>query len=422
MKSIRSDRPFFLPIYVKKALQRLDEAGYVAYVVGGCVRDFLLGKESKDHDIVTNANPDDLCRLFPKVITVGKSFGVIKVPTDQDSTVLEIATFREDLEYEDHRHPQGVIYSGPEEDAKRRDFTINALFFDPKTSRILDFVGGLQDLKEGTIRAIGVPSERFREDALRLLRAIRFKTRLGFCLDPETEEAIRARAKLISKVSAERIREELTLMGIGPRFSESVELLSDLGLLVVVLPEVEALKRDKGVWKHLLKTMEYLEAQNAQRSPALAWAALLHKVENEKNVAKITTRLKMSRSDSDRIFAMIADRSKFREVFQMRESTLQRFIRQEGFEELLALHKAEATATDGNLAHYEFCASRFEEIKKTLANGPEKWLDGNDLIQLGLSPGPEFTEILRTIEDLTLDRKIRSKEEALEYVFKNFIK
>jgi poly(A) polymerase len=449
LKWIRSDRALPLPAYVKEALQKLGEAGHVAYIVGGSVRDFLLGKEVKDHDIATSADPDELVRLFPRAIEVGKAFGVIKVPTGTTPPLLEIATFRKDLDYRDYRRPKGVVFTGPVQDAVRRDFTINALFYDPKTSRILDITGGMEDLKNKVLRAIGNPSERFREDALRLLRAIRFKTRLGFELEVTTKEAILARAKLISRVSAERVRDELTLMWTGPQPKEALSLLSELGLLTLILPELEALKgipqvpsthKNENVWNHMLKMVQILVEQNPVRSSNLLWAAVLHevgkpvalKINNQKNFIGheiessklaqiITQRFKMSRADCDRIAIMVAEHTKFKEVFQMRESTLQRFIREPHFEELLALHKADATASDGNLAYYEFCSSRLEAFKQSAEPISPKLVDGKDLIQLGFRPGPEFSEILNVLEDLILEKKLTSKEEALEYVLKNFV-
>ncbi len=435
---------------MKEALQRLDQEGHVAYVVGGSVRDFLLGRETKDHDIATSAGPDELCRIFPEAITVGKAFGVIKVPIEGQEFPLEIATFREDLEYRDHRHPTGVLFAGPSEDARRRDFSINALFFDPKTSRILDTVGGMEDLQAGVIRAIGDPSARFQEDALRLLRAVRFATALGFEIEPETAQAIAARAKLISKVSNERIRDELTAMLLGPRPVAAVKLLSEFGLLKRILPEVEAMRGvrqipdwdDKAgdVWNHSLRVLDQLAKQNPKRSFALAWAALLHDVgkpvasmkSGGKNfnsheiygsnlVKSIGDRLKMPRAEILRIAAMVEDHLKFKDVFQMRESTLQRFVREPHFEELLALHRADAMASDGNLAAYEFCSTRYQEYKNTPQDGDQRLITGEDLIQMGFKPGPSFSEILRTVEDLALERKLTTKDEALEYVVKHFV-
>ncbi len=448
-KWIRVDRPFQLPGYLKEALQKLNESGHIAYLVGGCVRDFLIGRELKDYDIATDATPDLLCKLFPMAITVGKAFGVIKVPTGTQPPLLEIATFRKDLEYQDYRRPEGVVFSGPVEDASRRDFTMNGLFYDPKTSRILDCVDGMEDIQRKVIRAIGNPSVRFREDALRLLRAVRFKTRLGFSIDLETAQAIRNRARLITKVSAERVRDELTAMWTGPNPSEALRLLSDLDLLSFVLPEVEALKGivqipsyhpDEDVWAHLLKMLEFLAQQNHQRSATLAWAAVLHEIgkpvvskqndgpnfngheiEAAKLAEKVTQRFKLSGNEIQRVVALVADHLKLKDAFQMREATLERLLREDHFEELLALHRADACALDGNLAYYEFCSSRLNQLKSTSQMELPKLVDGRDLIQLGFSPGPLFSEILKTIEDLTLEKKFKTKDEALEYVIKNFV-
>ncbi len=449
-KWVRVDRPFQLPTYVREALQKLSESGHVAYLVGGCVRDFLIGREIKDYDIATDANPDLLCKLFPMAITVGKAFGVIKVPTGTQPPLLEIATFRKDLDYHDHRRPEGVVFSGPLEDASRRDFTMNGLFYDPKTNRILDCVEGVEDIRRKVIRAIGNPSVRFREDALRLLRAVRFKTRLGFSIDPETAQAIRSRARLISKVSSERIRDELTAMWTGPHPGEALTLLSELELLPVVLPEVEALKGvvqipsyhpNEDVWSHLIKMVEMLAQQTPQRSATLAWAAILHEVgkpvvsiknegrnfnghelEAAKLADKITQRLKLSGNETQRVVALVADHLKLKDVFQMREATLQRLLREDHFEELLALHRADTCASDGNLAYYEFCSSRLNQIKNGSQIEIPKLIDGRDLIQLGFSPGPLFSEILATIEDLTLEKKLTTQDQALEYVIKNFVR
>ncbi len=445
---------------MKEALQKLDEAGHVAYVVGGSVRDFILGRETKDHDIATSASPDELCELFPRAITVGKAFGVIKVPIDGISEPLEIATFREDLEYKDHRHPEGVKFSGPLEDARRRDFTINALFYDPKTSRILDPTDGYEDLKAGCVRAIGDPKERFKEDALRLLRAVRFTTTLGFSLDAETRKAVSEKVKLISHVSHERVRDEISLMLKGPKPANALELLSSLGLLAIVLPEVEALKKVSqaptylnilgtqhetqtadSVWATTLKTVRELAEKNPKRSNALSWGAVLydvgkptasarsagknfngHEIDGAKIACAIGERLRMSRTEIEQIAGFVEDLHKFREVFRMREVTLERFVRRTGFAELLELHRAQSIASDGNLAFYEFCRARHEAALRSDAELNPKLIDGKDLIQLGFKPGPEFSAILRTVEDMALEKKLTSKEQALEYVISRFVK
>jgi tRNA nucleotidyltransferase/poly(A) polymerase len=436
---------------VKEALQRLDDAGHVAYVVGGSVRDFLLGRDTKDHDIATSADPDELVRLFPDSITVGKAFGVVKVPIEGIEYPLEIATFRKDLEYRDHRHPTGVLFAGPEEDARRRDFTINALFYDAKSSRILDTVGGLGDLASGTLRAIGDAQERFKEDALRLLRAVRFTTSLGFVLDPGTIEGIQARSRLVAKVSGERIRDELTLMWKGPRPAEALKLLSQYGLLKPILPEVEAQRglaqipswsgQEGDVFAQSLKTLSWLVRQNPQRDVVLAWGAVLmnigkpvaaersggtnfngHEIDGARMALRICDRLRLPKADGALIAALVEDQLKFRGVFQMREATLQRFLREPHFDQLLKLHRADATASDGNLAFHEFCATRLEELRNSPDPEASRLISGEDLIELGFRPGPKFSEILRAVEDLALERKLATKDEALEYVVKHFVR
>ncbi len=422
-------------------------------MVGGSVRDFLLKRPVKDHDIATSANPTELLKLFPRAITVGKAFGVLKVPTSElgDETpgrLLEIATFREDLEYTDHRHPASVRFATPVEDARRRDFTVNALFYDPKTNRILDSVGGMADLKSRVLRAIGDPEERFSEDALRLLRAVRFTANLDFELESETARAIELRGKLIGKVSAERIRDEINGMLKGPRAAYAFMLLSTLGLLKLILPELETLKGVKqipvyhgegDVWSRTLKVLQILAEEKGPRSLTLMWAALLHdtgkpeaaKKSDGKNFngheidgalisKRVGERLKFPREEIERIQALIEDSLKMRDLFKMREATLQRLVREPYFPELLSLHRAQAIAADGNLACYEFGLSRLQALPRDTAE--QKLLDGNDLIQLGLSPGRGFSEILRAVEDLRLENKLLSKDEALEYVIRNFVK
>ncbi len=442
MKSIRTDRPFPLPDPVRVVLQRLNQAGHVAYIVGGSVRDFLLGREVKDHDIATDADPDRLEALFPESITVGKAFGVLKVPISRLDPAfhgmegtIEVATFREDLEYRDHRHPVRVRFAGLEEDARRRDFTINAFYFDPKTLRILDPVGGLVDLEANLIRAIGKPDLRFHEDALRLLRAIRFCHALGFTIEPETRSSIQARARLIGKISSERIRDELTLMLKSRDPRGAVSSLAEVGLLAHILPRLDLLRRHIKDWQ---STLEVLGALAPIQEPALGWAALFHRlarvdsdpaIDNPNAMAMASAEraalhgesLKLSSREISMIRALITDLPKFREVFRMRDATLQRWVREPHFEELLKLHRAEAISIDGNLAAWEFCSSLWKEFELkrksgTLAEG--KLLTGEDLIALGLKPGPQFTAYLREVEDLVLEGKLTTKEEALEWILK----
>lgn len=408
------------------------------------MRDWLLGLAPGDHDLATDASPEELCRIFPNAVTVGKAFGVLKVPIKgREGDFLEVATFREDLGYTDHRHPKSVRFSGPVEDAQRRDFTVNGLFYDPKTARILDSVGGMADLQARVIRAIGDPAERFREDALRLLRAARFSTRLGFTIEPETAEAIRTRAKLIHHVSGERICAELTAMWIGPHPADALQLLQKLNLLAQVLPEIEALRElQKGeVFSRTLKVLRALEKDRPERSDTLAWAAVLidsgklsasrkneaknfngHELEAAKMASSIGHRLKMPRSTIEQISQLVGDILKPREVFKMREATLVRMLTQPHAAELLALHRADSLATDGNLASYEFCQARFQALASGRGTPIPRLVDGTDLIQLGFRPGKEFSEILRVLEDLAIEGKLTTKEEALEYVVQHFVR
>lgn len=442
-----------LPRAVREILSQLDTAGFVGFIVGGSVRDFLLKRPTKDFDIATNAKPEDLEKLFPHALDVGKSFGVLKIPSEfagpgDTPGIVEVATFREDLEYQNHRHPVGVRFSGPEEDAKRRDFTINALFFDPKTQRILDSVGGLEDLQSKVIRTIGEPEKRFKEDALRLLRAIRFSYALGFELEPKTKKAILDQAKLLQKISYERIREEMTKILQGPRPSEAIRMLGELQLIKQFLPEVEFLKSteqpnyvQRNLWLHTLRVLEACSRQNEKRSIPLAWAALLQEVgkpiawkkSGEKSFAghdqeaalvteKIGERLRFSKNEIDQLVTLVRDHLKIREVFNMREATLQRLIREPNFEDLLALHRAAASATDGNHACWDFARSRYLEFLRSPPPDATKLITGEDLIHLGLTPGPKFSEILRAVEDQVLERKITTKDEALNYVLAHFVR
>lgn len=416
---------------MRDALRVLRKEGHIAYVVGGSVRDHLIGRTSKDHDIATSASPDELCKFFPEAITVGKAFGVLKIPIDPAPTVLEIATFRKDLHYSDHRHPTGIQMTGPLEDAKRRDFTMNALFYDPQAVKILDIVGGVKDIKHKVIRAIGKPKERFREDALRLLRAIRFSARLDFEIAEETWKAMLARAHLITKISAERIRDELNLMWMSAKPHRALELLSDSGLLDFILPELKKSMKEKKEnqnqdWVKLLTVLRKLAnlKDTIKEGPAVYWAAILRRIhlteesETQEMAEKILEKYKIPQIEIKKILLMMMQLPKFKEVFKMRESTLQRFLRIPQFNDLLALHQAEALSHDGNLSYFDFCSERFNAL---VGQKDQKgYIDGKDLIALGLTPGPKFSEILEKVEDLTLEGLIRSKEQALEFVISHY--
>jgi poly(A) polymerase len=378
------------------------------------VRDVLLGLPTKDFDLATDASPEEVEALFPNAIGVGKAFGVMKVPFGEGAEIVEIATFREDAEYTDYRHPKSVRFAGPEEDAGRRDFTINGLFYDPKTRRVLDCVGGFSDLQAKRIRAIGDPAARMREDALRVLRGVRFAVRFGFRIEEATWRALLENARFTRKVSAERIRDELSRMLRGPRPQDAVAMLRELGIASLWIPEIAKVKG---------AVFTALADDPAPRSSALVFAAALSEAggeEPEKSLQSACDRLRLSGEEKKRVIELVLGLPKFHHAFQMREATLRRWVLEPYFDELLQLHRAVARATDGNLMAYRFLKKLREEA--TLGPATEKLLTGGDLVTLGFSPGPRFSDILRVVDDLQLEKKIRSKDEALEYVVKHFVR
>jgi poly(A) polymerase len=421
----------------------LQRTGYQALLVGGCVRDILLGREPVDFDVTTDAPPDRVVQLFPESITVGARFGVVLVPGNGGK--VEIATFRSDVGYSDGRHPDEVVYATrPEDDVSRRDFTINGLLMRHDTGEVLDFVGGRADLIAGIIRAIGEPSRRFTEDKLRMLRAVRFAARFGYTIEPATLSAIQQHAAQIHIVSAERIREELTKLLTEGSARRGFELLDISGLLPHVLPEIAAMKGvaqppeyhpEGDVWVH---TLMLLDGLPPQPSTTLAWGALLHDVgkpptfrpasetgdrirfDNHVEVGvsmaqEILRRLRFSKDETEQILALVANHMKFKDVGQMRQSTLKRFVRLPRFEEHLELHRLDCLASHGKLDAYhavrDFLAATPEEQVR-----PPRLLSGDDLQDMGYCPGPSFQAMLRAIEDGQLEGSIQSKEEAIHYI------
>lgn len=412
-KWIPIEKNFALSAAAKDAIARLTGAGFSAYLVGGAVRDFLLGAPTKDFDIATDADPEEVEEIFPNAVDVGRSFGVMKVPYDGGETI-EIATFREDAEYTDYRHPKSVRFSGPEEDAARRDFTINGLFYDPKTRRVLDCVGGFADLQAKRVRAIGDPTARLKEDALRVLRAVRFAVRLGFRIEEATWRALVENARFTRKVSAERIRDEFAAVLKGPAPHEAVGMLRELGVVSLWLPEVAKVKP---------AVFSALADDPTPRSNALVFAAALSEAggeEPEKSLQSACDRLRLSGDEKKRVIDLVLGLPKFNHAFQMREATLRRWVLEPFFDELLQLHRAVARANGGNLMAYRF----LKKLRDEASAGPatEKLITGGDLVTLGFSPGPQFSDILRVVDDLQLEKKLNSKDEALEYVVKHFVR
>ncbi len=420
--------------------------GFQSWLVGGCVRDLLLGREPKDYDISTDACPNQLLDLFPGALLVGAQFGVVLVDG------VEVATFRSDHSYQDGRHPEQVTFeTDPKQDVLRRDFTINALLLDPAgwestsavESRVVDHVGGLRDLDDHVIRAIGDPERRFEEDHLRMLRAIRFAARFGFNIEPATMAAIQKLHNRILRVSAERIRDELVRILTEGAARRGLELLDESGLLGDILPEVAALKGvqqppqfhpEGDVWTHTLLMLEELKSP----TPALALGVLLHDIGKpgtfrvadrirfdghvelgERIAREILTRLRFSNADIDQAIALVGNHMRFSHVHQMRESTLKRMLRLERFEEHLELHRLDCTSSHGHLDNYEFAKSKFEQVQPEELC-PPRLLTGDDLIGRGYRPGPEFARMLEAAEDAQLEGRVHSKEEALALVESEF--
>ncbi|HEV3331658.1 MAG TPA: CCA tRNA nucleotidyltransferase [Bryobacteraceae bacterium] len=419
----------------RAVVTKLRNSGYQAYLVGGCVRDLLLGCHPKDFDIATDAPPPHIIHLFPKSGQVGAHFGVVLVRDDEAQ--VEVATFRSDRDYTDGRHPASVKFeSDPREDVLRRDFTINGLMLDPESGRVLDFVEGQADLKRRVIRAIGDPEIRFREDHLRLLRAVRFAARLGFEIEPATMAAIRAHHALIQTVSAERIREELVRILTEGNARRGFELLDETGLLNRILPEIAAMKGvaqppefhpEGDVWVHTLLLLEKLD----RASPTLAWGALLHDVgkpgtfrvadrirfdghveEGVRLARAIFNRLRFSRDEAEQVESLIEHHMQFKDVPRMRQSTLKRFLRLPKFEEHLELHRLDCLSGSGHLENYELARHKLEEFGQEQLK-PKPLVTGSDLIEQGYRPGPQFSKMLSAVEDAQLEGRVATREEGL---------
>jgi poly(A) polymerase len=425
----------------------LQHAGFEAFLVGGCVRDLLLQREPADYDVATSATPEQVLKLFPDGVTVGAQFGVILVV--REGAKAEVATFRSDVGYSDGRHPDRVEYaSSPEEDVKRRDFTINGLVMRHNTGEILDFVDGQADLRAGIIRAIGEPDRRFAEDKLRMLRAVRFAARFGYEIEPKTFAAIRRHAREISQVSAERIREELTKLLTEGAARSGFELLDSCWLLSIVLPEISAMKGvqqppqyhpEGDVWIH---TRLMLEGLPAGCRATLAWGVLLHDVGKPATfrsaketgdrirfdghvdvgmaiAKKILERLRFSNDDTERIVSLVEQHMKFKDVGRMRPATLKRFVRLPHFDEHLALHRLDCLSSHRNLEAYEFVTD-FLRTTPPEDVRPKKLMTGEDVLELGFSPGPIVGKILTAVEEAQLNGELGSRDEAISFVDRRF--
>ena len=426
----------------------LREHSYSAYLVGGCVRDLLLGREPADYDVATSATPHEVIRVFPQTYAVGAQFGVVLVPvrreTDTESAnyATEVATFRSDGAYSDGRHPDEVQFSKDARlDVQRRDFTINGLLLDPDTAEVLDYVGGREDLQRGIIRTIGDPHQRFAEDKLRMLRAVRFAARFGYTIDAATFAAVRELAPQIHQVSRERVRDEVLKMLTEGHARRAFELLDQTNLLEQVLPEIKKMQGveqppqyhpEGDVWIH---TLMLLEGLPAGCSKTLALGALLHDVGKPptfrvapdrirfdqhaevgtRMAEEICRRFRLSNDDTGQVLSLVANHMRFGDVMRMKESTLKRFFRLPRFEQHLELHRLDCQSSHRDLSLYDFAREKFHALPAEQIR-PTPLITGQDLIAAGYQPGPAFKDFLTAVEDAQLDGSITTKEEALELV------
>ena len=419
---------------------RLQRAGHTAYFAGGCVRDALRGVAPKDFDIATDARPEEVQALFPRTLAIGAHFGVIAVR--ESGWQFEVASFRADGAYIDGRRPVDVSFTTPQGDAERRDFTINGMFYDPVAERVIDYVGGQADLAAGRLRAIGDADARFREDRLRLLRAVRFAAALGFEVEAGTWAALRANAHEIGVVSAERIRDELVKIFLAPTRVRGFDLLDASGLLKILLPELDACKGceqppqfhpEGDVFVH---TRLMLSLLPAEVSAPLVFSVLLHdigkpptaKVDPDGRVrfnghehigaemaTKVMERLRFSRAEIDLTVEAVRMHMAFKDVPNMRVAKLKRFMARPGFEDEMELHRVDCLGSHGFVDNYHFLRARQEEFAHEPLI-PKPFVNGHDLILLGLQPGPKIGEILEAAQVRQLEGAFRDRDDALRWV------
>jgi poly(A) polymerase len=421
---------------------RLREEGHLAYLAGGCVRDGLLGKEPKDYDIATDAEPEQIQHIFPQTLAVGSQFGVVMVILDRES--FAVTTFRFDGPYLDGRHPSHVRFGTLEEDVARRDFTINGMMLDPEDSRVIDLIGGQMDLKQRVIRAIGDPNQRFEEDRLRMIRAIRFAAGLNFTIEDKTLAAIRQQASKIIQVAWERIGDEITRVLTEGGAKRGFELMNETGLLKVLMPEIENMNGveqspnyhpEGDVFSHTMNLLGHLD--NATET--LAYGCLLHDVAKpvcfERREHKITfynhpnkgaemavemlKRFKRSRSTWERVEYLVRSHLHYTQAPNMRLSTLKKFLGENGIGELLELCRIDALSSNGDMQYYNFCRQKLSELKSEEIH-PAPLLRGKDLIAMGFPPGPIFQTILKQLEEGQLNGEVLSREQAREWVIKQY--
>lgn len=420
---------------------RLQEAGFAAFWVGGCVRDVLLGREPEDYDVATNARPEQIEARFQRTLPVGRKFGVILVL--EEGIEFQVATFRAEADYEDGRRPSRVTFADARADASRRDFTVNGLFYDPVRDTLHDWVGGQADLRSCLIRTIGDPLARFGEDHLRLLRAARLAAQLDFQIEPATLAALRAQAEKIRLVSAERVRDELLKLFSPPHAARGLDLLLESGLLAPVLPEVAAFvgcaqspefHPEGAVYEHV-RAMLGLMPPDAQ--PSLVWGVLLHDVGKPATATRdpasgaihfyghekagavmardVLERLRFPRRQIEEIVALVRQHMQFKDVRQMRKATLRRLLMRPTFPLELALHRLDCLGSNGRLEEHDFLVAQADELSRQPALRPPL-LTGDDLLALGLEPGPALGALLAAVRERQLQDELRTADQAREWV------
>jgi tRNA nucleotidyltransferase/poly(A) polymerase len=396
--------------FAEEVVRRLRAAGFTAFWAGGCVRDRLLGRTPKDYDVATDATPPEIQKLFGRhrTLAVGASFGVITVKGPRAAGMIEVATFRKDAAYSDGRHPDSVTFSSAEEDAKRRDFTVNGLFFDPIENRVIDYVGGQVDLAARRLRAIGDARERIAEDKLRMLRAVRFSAALDFDLEATTLAAIREMAGQITAVSAERIAMEMRRMLVESGRVRAVGLLLESNLAAFVLPEILSNSPDD---KTKLDESLAVLGRLAEPNFPLALATLLHKQVSPEAAASIGRRWKLSNEETDRVVWLLRHRDSLDDAKSLRWSRLQPILIAAGIGDLLAFLEAVSPATAEPAA---FCREKLKLSSEKL--DPPPLVTGDDLIALGIPQGPQYRVLLEEIRDMQLDEKLKNREDAIRYI------
>jgi poly(A) polymerase len=449
MNTVSKLKPFPSELFetAKSIVARLKASGHKAFFVGGCVRDTVMRIPPKEYDITSSASPEQIMTIFSNTVPVGASFGVILVLEGKHK--FEVATFRKDESYSDGRHPDRVIYSGDErEDVIRRDFTINGMLYDPTTEEVIDYVGGMEDLKRQVIRTIGNSYDRFNEDKLRMMRAVRFGARFSYELEKDTLLAIKRLAPLISQVSPERIRDEVVKITSQKNPGLGLRLLRETGLLFHILPEIDEMYEvpqppefhpEGDVFTHTCLVLDRLfEITDGDTSPELAMGALLHDVGKPPTLTvsdrirfnghdrvgaemarKICKKLRFSNKQIETITSLVMEHLRFKDVFHMRESTLKRFLAMPDFEDHLKLHLADCLASHGSTEAYDFVKKKLEEFEQEEIK-PKPILTGYDLIEMGYTPGPIFSKILDSLEEAQLEGILKDKEEARKFVLERF--